>query len=719
MNEELILVNDVLKNETEGSYERVLWIDKEYKLCYTIKLFTSKINIKNRNIDDIERKIENGITSILEKDPLFRIIDSEELPKKDKELMNNAYEIVMYIASKEKEPQCFFGKNRSKLIIQAIEKFNINRKTIYKYLRKYWQGGKIKNSLATDFYKCGTNKERKCTKKKLGRPSNLSLLQGDSIGINVDEDVKRIFKVSLARFFHNKKERSLANTYRLMLDNFYTEEVEENDVTVLKIKSIYNIPSERQFKYWYYNTRDIENEKNKRIGEAKFNLKYRGLNSDSIFETIGPGFRYQIDATIADVYLVSRINRKSIIGRPVVYLAVDVFSHLIVGLHVCLEGPSWNGASSLIYNCFENKKEFCAKYGINIDNSEWPVEGLPRVILADNGETVGPIAEGIVSNLGISLENAPSYRGDAKGIVEQYFHVINTKIKHWLPGEVKREYRERGERDYRLDAKLDIFQFTQIIIYAVLNKNKSLMNKYPMTQEMIDDGIDSKPIEIWNWGLKNKSGILRTFSDELVRLNLMRHDRAVVTARGIEFNGMLYSCEMAEIEKWFSKARTNGWWYVDILYDNREMTSINLVDSKANIFTTCFLRERISSTNLFVGKTFEEIVDYNFMKGVRNMQLKDNMNENQFTFDNEVSAIIKESEAMSGTEKRNIIDIKENRRIENMDLRKKQSLSTNQNMNNIEKIQKANNINEAEAEDIQKLSIIERIKHLKEGDDLK
>lgn len=54
-------------------------------------------------------------------------------------------------------------------------------------------------------------------------------------------------------------------------------------------------------------------------------------------ETIGPGSRYQIDATIGDVYLVSEYNRNQIIARPIIYVVIDVFSRMITGVYVGLE----------------------------------------------------------------------------------------------------------------------------------------------------------------------------------------------------------------------------------------------------------------------------------------------------------------------------------------------------------------------------------------------
>ena len=49
------------------------------------------------------------------------------------------------------------------------------------------------------------------------------------------------------------------------------------------------------------------------------------------------GALYQIDATIADVYLVSRLNRLHVIGRPTIVVIIDVFSRMIVGVCIRFE----------------------------------------------------------------------------------------------------------------------------------------------------------------------------------------------------------------------------------------------------------------------------------------------------------------------------------------------------------------------------------------------
>ena len=76
----------------------------------------------------------------------------------------------------------------------------------------------------------------------------------------------------------------------------------------------------------------------------------RGMTGRSWKGVAGPGHTWEIDSTIGDIYLRSSVNRAWIIGRPVVYIIVDVWSTAIVGFYVCLTGPSWDTAKVSLFS---------------------------------------------------------------------------------------------------------------------------------------------------------------------------------------------------------------------------------------------------------------------------------------------------------------------------------------------------------------------------------
>lgn len=191
-----------------------------------------------------------------------------------------------------------------------------------------------------------------------------------------------------------------------------------------------------------------------RIGEKKYERNNREILDSSKSEITGPGNAYQIDATIADVYLVAQENPKRIIGRPVLYFVTDTFSRMIVGYAVTLEGPSWAGVMSALYNTINKKAELCKYYGVQIKETDWPCSGVPSKILADNGEMRSKASDGLITGLGITVANASSWRPDYKGIVENSFRLFHGTTKPILPGAVYPDMRERGGPDYALDAMI-------------------------------------------------------------------------------------------------------------------------------------------------------------------------------------------------------------------------------------------------------------------------
>ncbi len=338
---------------------------------------------------------------------------------------------------------------------------------------------------------------------------------------------------------------------------------------------VHELPSFRQFKYVYYKDRDLSNTLKARKGQRHFHLRNRAVIGDSSKTVFGPGCVYQIDATTADIYLVSSLNRSRIIGRPTLYFLVDVFSRMIVGFNVTTENASYQAAALAIENAASDKVEFCEHYGITISREDWPCRHIPECIVADRGELEGPKADTLINSLNIKLDNTPPYRADLKGLVERSFRTVNDCVIHWLPGHVKKD-RERGDRDYRLDAVLDLHQFTKLIIHFILEHNQSLLTNYRLDESMMADQLEPRPINLWEWGINNLSGHLRQMDPSLLRMNLLPPAKATVTSKGICFKKVFYACERAIKERWFVRARTTGTWKIDIAYDPRSVDFIYL-----------------------------------------------------------------------------------------------------------------------------------------------
>lgn len=348
----MLYANDLIEwvdDEGKSKVERILWIDENYIIAFIFDINTNKGVPSAKIISDIEEAIDEGTAIKLKSDPWLRIVTQDNLSKKEIEIRDKIWKIIAEIV--EQEPEVYDRKTRGSLVNNAVAKSpdKVAKKTIYSYLRKYWQRGKTKNSLIPDYSNSGgKDKSRKASNSvKRGRPRKYKKVEEIGEGINIAEEDRKIFRIAISKFYNNRKGNFLTTAYELMLKDYYSEEIVYDGRGVRKsvLISPSKRPTIRQFRYWYdkEHKQDIRKIVSSRRGSRAFALEHRAITGTSKQETIGPGSRYQIDATIADVYLVSKYNRNWVIGRPVVYLVIDVFSRMITGVYVGLEGPSWLG----------------------------------------------------------------------------------------------------------------------------------------------------------------------------------------------------------------------------------------------------------------------------------------------------------------------------------------------------------------------------------------
>ncbi|MBN3879590.1 MULTISPECIES: Mu transposase C-terminal domain-containing protein [unclassified Nostoc] len=666
-----LFVNMLLEwqNSTnEPHIERVLWIDPSGTDVVTIEIINRKSLPIWQKCKEIETAILAQEVHILTVDPYGIMLRPESvIPENHQKHRDQAWEVIASLVESE---NLFNPRDRGPLVEAAVKRTGRTKATIYSYLRRYWQAGQTKNALLPLFDKRGgKGKERKNGDIKRGRPSKLSKAIELPLGVNIDFRIKEKFRRGIKDFYKDQQGITLKDAFQLTLEKHLHigYEIGENGKLIPVLPPENQQPTFAQFRYWYEKERDITQEKISREGQRQFNLRHRSVLGDSTQMAFGPGSVYQIDSTIGDIYLVSSLDRSRIIGRPVIYFIIDTFSRLITGFSVSLEGPSWLSAMLALENVSANKVVFCQEYGISINEEDWPSHYLPEAILADRGELEGYNADNLVNALNIKVSNTPPYRADWKGIVERNFRLSNDKMIHWMPGAVYRK-RERGERDYRLDAVLDLNQFRQLIIYCVLDHNKNhRMDWYRMDEFMIQEHVDPYPIELWNWGIRNRGGHLRQMASDIVRLNLLPTDEASVTYQGIYYKGLYYTCELALREQWFVRARANGRWKISIAYDIRRLDIIYLRLHDTQHLEPCQL---INTQNAFQGRDWYEAIDYFALKQQAQEMARPSQQQAKAVFHAQVNSIVAEAkqqteEALTGQSKRSRTkNIRENRKSE-------------------------------------------------------
>lgn len=641
----MIDINSVYKYVEDSKEEKIRIIDiiDDYTYIVSINGVTSmpRKELLATILQDI-----NAEKLILTKDPYSRIIDETSLSELQISKRDFDWQVILKFWNEDKM-ELLEKKYRNKIFKEISEQVGISVPKVKKLFSRYWQRGMNKNSLLPDYINSGARgKERKLTDIKVGRPKRANY-EGEVIeGINITEEVKKHFQVSINKYYRNNKKLSLKETYMLMLSDFYSDIYKEDDEIKHRVWDKSRVPTYNQFYYWFKKDENIKKDITFRESEKEFNLNNREILSNSKQETDGPGTRFQVDATIADVYIVSSLNRNRVIGRPIVYAIIDVYSRIITGIYVGLEGPSWIGAMMALDNMICDKVEFCKKYGIDIKEEQWPCKHLPEIIIADRGEFEGYSVDNLINNLDVKIENTSPYRGDLKGIVERSFRTTNEKIKHTTPGAIQKEFRKRGDRDYRLDATLTLEEFTKIYINIVLHHNSKIVDKYVMDKEMIEDEIIPTPLQLWKWGIENRKGRLKTVDRDVLRLNILPKGKASISRAGIRFKGLYYSSDKAIKEQWFIKNNVRN---IDIVYDPRNMNNIYIPYDNGLGYDECYL---ISTSIQYKDCILEEIIFNEELVAELKEKERKEQNQNNIDLEKEIEKIVNKAKS----EKENDVD---------------------------------------------------------------
>ena len=516
------------------------------------------LKILSEHIVWIDINDVKALPEIISKTELFHAIESFEVfriedpfqdiafiqPEKDSTSQRKRDENYNLIKNIVDHEQFYIPSARSSLINEIINSKKSTKQTIYRLLRQYWQRGQTPNALIPNYQNSGAKGSKKVASQKLGRKR----LYKEGTGAIITQEIERLFHLTISKYLLSNKKHTLKYANREFLKLYRTlhPDIPENEY-----------PTLRQFQYFYHREYNQVTRLQKRSNDIEYSKDLRQLHSTVNTQVLGPGSRYEIDATIADIYLVSNLDRSRIIGRPTIYFVIDVFSRMVTGLYIGLENASYKTSIQALYCAFTDKVALCKKYGIDITYENWPCIGLPDAILADRAELFGHQVENLEKSFSIRLENAPPYRGDLKPIVESRFKLIQAEFKPFAKGVVQDVItKKRGGKDYRLDATLNLDEFTKIILLSVLKYNQfHQINNYDRDIDLPHD-LPAVPMALWNWGIQHRTGKLRSASDKAVYVALLPREKATLSNRGLKIFGVTYTCPELYEKGWLHRQNT-------------------------------------------------------------------------------------------------------------------------------------------------------------------
>lgn len=240
----------------------------------------------------------------------------------------------------------------------------------------------------------------------------------------------------------------------------------------------------------------------------------------------------QIDHTPLDIYLVDEVFRNPF-NRPYITLAIDVFSRMVVGLHVSYDPPGASGTGMCIANAILPKEMYLEKLGVV---GEWGCWGIMETIHVDNAkEFRGNMLRRACENYNINLEFRPPGTPEYGGHIERLIGTLTKKI-HDLPGTTFSNPQDKSTYKSDKYASFTLEEFEQWLVTYIVN----------VYHKKIHSGIGMSPEKKYLKGIEGDEvnpgiGIPpRLLNERKIRLDFMPYFERSIQKYGIIIDHIHY-----------------------------------------------------------------------------------------------------------------------------------------------------------------------------------
>ncbi|MDA3922128.1 MAG: hypothetical protein PF501_15840 [Salinisphaera sp.] len=453
-------------------------------------------------------------------------------------LVREAYTKAQHLRAETREPN---GKFHDLPVNESI-----SRPIIYQWLKCLITYGFRASSLHPRFderggsgtggriYGHGTGR------RKPGRRSEANRLGKASFAQTGQSEEEQVRIIALAR-----SQIGIGGSYRKAYDSVLATQYSHrirgpNGEVALTLRPAGQYPSFDQFRYLVKTRISSLDRFARRTTMPHFTRNHRGLHGCSRDGVLGPGHVYAIDSTVADAYLRSGFDRTLLVGRPVVYWVVDVWSTAIVGFYVCLAAPSWDRAKCALFCTIADRDLLSRLFGFTFPNVLHPAPTLMARLLCDRGEYLSEGASRTAQEVGYSVEYNPSYRPDLRGTGERFHRIAKDAQFGFVPGAFDARRKELDLRPDKSTATLTLYEYYAYLAYLAAEYNVTADREHLFTAELAASCVDMTPAGLWAWGHEVGLGYRKAIGqDELVR-SFLRQAPLKQLENGIHFERMRY-----------------------------------------------------------------------------------------------------------------------------------------------------------------------------------
>ena len=272
----------------------------------------------------------------------------------------------------------------------------------------------------------------------------------------------------------------------------------------------------------------------------------------------------EMDATVLDILICDESGKE--VGRPVLYVAIDVATGYVVGLHLTIQKPSTLPfVECLRFMLFAKPDDFDKRYKIK---NRIEVFGKPILLRVDNGaEFIGNTAEELVYHLFGDMARCTPYRPEEKPHVERFNGTLKKYILT-LPGATTSSVNGTKRTPPNDEKLFDIDALRGLIYRFVYDKYSMLMNDLRST--IIKKAV--APLDILVGMKKTHTEPVPISRAEFERSLSFKRDKRRLGHDGISFEGWLYHSD--DLAKMYGKFGPDQY---EFLYSDLDATVIHVI----------------------------------------------------------------------------------------------------------------------------------------------
>lgn len=514
------------------------------------------------------------ITVEIEREPIYFI--AIESPKDQEIFSQRRRAMAGFLDFEKMKESILVHKGLGGLVREAMAAGEVCRAHVYKQWSTLCRLGLSEISLLPRRDRCGApNVSRPCDpggRKKAGRKTRTQRVAKKASGIDLPPKQPgmstewRAAIVAADNQIKTPVKPAMPRRCTLILESQFVKKYRpENGVLVPVDPKLGEYPNNQQIR----RVLEVEIPRLKRLLQkttlGHFKRSLRGLIARNWKGVSGPGHTWAIDSTVGDIYLRSSLNRAWIVGRPIVYIIVDVWSTAIVGFHVCLTGPSWNSARVSLFNSVADPALLGDLWGYQPILSLNPLPTMCYQLLCDRGEYLSKAASITAAELIPSMAYTPPYRPDLKGLVEVIHRIGKDAQFLFEPGTMDAR---RAEFDLRKshpeESAMTVGEYFQYLHLTFSEYNLTADRSHRVDAHMSAAGIFPSPAGLWRWGHEMGIGTQRAIPQADLITTLLTPDTARVGRSSIVYAGNDYYCPTIQAEEWTTTARNFGSWKIPI-----------------------------------------------------------------------------------------------------------------------------------------------------------